>query len=387
MQQPCPGTTRFPTPLAILVVLAAVAVACNAPSASTPTDRALASSGMSEWEQTVAAARREGKIVIIGPQGDEVREVLTKGFSEKYPEIEVELASMAGNQAAPKILTEQAAGVYVTDLVIQGPTTVLHSLRPAGAVVPVRPYLTGPDVGPTSAWRGGDYVFADEAAQHSLMFSLYVREAFMYNADQVSPAEFTSWRDLLNPKWRGRIVLRDPRISGGGQAFAMLWYQTEGLGPEFIRQLLLLTQDLVISNDDTQINNWIARGQYAISIGAGNARFREFQQLGLPMRALEGAHIKEASPMTPGVGNLGVLANAPHPNAVKVYLNHLLSRDAQLAWTQVTGYPSVRQDIPTDHLLSFYVPKQGVKYFETYSDRLEPATEELNTFLRSVLPR
>jgi iron(III) transport system substrate-binding protein len=217
------------------------------------------------------------------------------------------------------------------------------------------------------------------------MFSLYAREAFMYNSDQVSPSEFTSWRDLLNPKWRGRIVLRDPRISGGGQAFALLWYKTEGLGPEFLRQLF--AHDIVISNDDTQIGNWIARGQYAISIGAGNARFREFLDLGLPMRALEGAHLKEASPVTPGVGNLAVAANPPHPNATKLYLNHLLSREAQLAWSKVTGFPSLRQDVPTDHLLSFYVPKRDVPYFETYSDRLGPATDELAAFLRTAMPR
>jgi iron(III) transport system substrate-binding protein len=380
-----PGTMHPRSMVAALAVIVAVIVACSAPTGTSPSNQAPVSGGISECDETVAAAKREGKVVIIGPQGDEVRHVLTEGFTQKYPEIEVELASMAGNQAAPKVLTEHAAGLYLTDLVIQGPTTILSSLKPAGAIVPVRPFLTGPDVGPANAWRGGDFVFADAEGQHSLMFSLYAREAFMYNSDQVSPSEFTSWRDLLNPKWRGRIVLRDPRVSGGGQAFALLWYQTEGLGPEFLRQLF--AHDVVISNDDTQIGNWIARGQYAISIGAGNARFREFQDLGLPMRALEGAQLKEASPVTPGVANLGVVANAPHPNATKVYLNHLLSRDAQLAWSKVTGFPSLRQDVPTDHLLPFYVPKPGVPYFETYSDRLGPATEELAAFLRTTLPR
>jgi iron(III) transport system substrate-binding protein len=362
-----------------------VGVLACAPTGATPSGQAIPAAPASEWDLTVAAARREGKVVIIGPQGDEVRQVLSEGFKQKYPEIDVELASLAGNQTTPKVLNEQAAGLYLTDLIINGPSSILSSLRPAGAVLPVRPFLTGPDVGPPSAWRGGDFVFADEDAQHSLMFSLYAREAFTYNADQVSPSEFTSWRDLLNPKWRGRIVLRDPRVSGGGQAFALLWYQTEGLGPEFIRQLI--AHDVTISSDDNQIVDWVARGQYAISIGAGNARFREFQQLGIPMRALEGAQLKEASPVTPGVGNLAVVANPPHPNAAKLYINHLLSRDAQIAWTQVTGFPSLRQDVPTDHLLPLYVPKPGVQYFETYSDRLAPATEELGAFLRSVLPR
>lgn len=363
----------------------AAAIACTAPTGSTPPDQAVSSGSASDWELTVAAARREGKVVILGPQGDEVRQFLSEGFKQQHPEIDVELASMAGNQAAPKVLTEQAAGLYSTDVIISGPTTILSSLRPVGAVVPIRPFLTGPDVGPAGAWRGGDFLFGDQDAQYSLMFSLYAREAFMYNSDQVSPSEFTSWRDLLNPKWRGRVVLRDPRVAGGGQAFALLWYQTEGLGPDFIRQLL--AHDITISNDDNQMVDWVARGQYAISIGAGNARFREFQHLGLPMRALEGAQLKEASPVTPGVGNMAVLANPPHPNATKVYINYVLSRDAQLAWSKVTGFPSVRQDVPTDHLLPFYVPKRGVPYFETYSDRLGPASEELAAYLRSVLPR
>jgi iron(III) transport system substrate-binding protein len=249
----------------------------------------------------------------------------------------------------------------------------------------VRPFLVGPDLGPSSAWRGGDYLFADDDAQYSLMFSLYCREAFMYNSDQVNPAEFTSWRDLLNPKWRGRVVLRDPRGAGGGQAFALLWFKTESLGPDFIRQLL--ANDVVLSNDDSQMVDWVARGTYAISIGAGNARFREFQDLGLPMKPLEGAALKEASTLTPGVGNLAVATNAPHPNATKLYLNYLLSREGQLAWTQVTGYPSLRQDVPTDNLLSFYVPKPGVPYFESYSDKLLPANEELATFLRTAITR
>jgi ABC-type Fe3+ transport system substrate-binding protein len=105
------------------------------------------------------------------------------------------------------------------------------------------------------------------------------------------------------------------------------------------------------------------------------------------MRALDGAQLKEASTLTPGVGNLAVAANAPHPNATKLYLNYLLSREGQVAWTQVTGYPSLRQDVPTDNLLSFYVPKPGVPYFASYSDKLLPASDELAAFLRTAISR
>jgi len=369
----------------VLLSLLAVLLGCAAPSASSPSgvSAGASSSISSEWAQTIADAKRETKLVIVGPQGDEVRQTLVEDFQRKYPDIQVDFSGMAGNQAVPRVLTEQAAGLYLTDVIVQGTTAILTGLRPAGALVAVRPFLSGPDVGPANAWRGGDYFFADDEGLYSLMFSLYSREAFIYNSDQVSPAEFTSWRDLLNPKWRGRIVLRDPRVTGGGQAFALLWYVTDTLGQDFIRQLV--AQEPIISADDTQIVDWIARGQYAISIGAGNARFREFQELGLPARALDGAQLKEASVVTPGVGNLAVAANPPHPNATKVYLNHLLSAEGQLAWSKTTGFPSLRRDVPTDHLLPFYVPKDGVPYLDTYRDR-GPVADEMAAFLRTLIP-
>src|SRR5213595_41612 len=61
------------------------------------------------WEQILAAAKKEGVVAVIGPQGSETRDALTQGFQKKYPEINVELVSMAGNQIGPKLLNELTA--------------------------------------------------------------------------------------------------------------------------------------------------------------------------------------------------------------------------------------------------------------------------------------
>jgi hypothetical protein len=57
-----------------------------------------------EWDQIVEAAKREGKVVVIGTRGPEARDALTKGFQRKYPGIQVDLTGMAGNEFLPNCL-------------------------------------------------------------------------------------------------------------------------------------------------------------------------------------------------------------------------------------------------------------------------------------------
>ena len=99
------------------------------------TAAAMAQSSQS-WEQILAAAKKEGVVAVIGAQGSETRDALTQGFQKKYPEINVELVSMAGNQIGPKLLNELTASRFTTDVVITGTTTALETLVPAKAGAP-----------------------------------------------------------------------------------------------------------------------------------------------------------------------------------------------------------------------------------------------------------
>ena len=77
------------------------------------------SGAQSQWNEIVEAAKREGSVVVVGPQGNETREALTVGFQKKYPEIKVEHSSAAGAQLPPKLLAEQTAGRYSVDVLVQ----------------------------------------------------------------------------------------------------------------------------------------------------------------------------------------------------------------------------------------------------------------------------
>ena len=96
-------------------------------------------------------------------EGNETREALTLGFQKKYPEIKVEHSSAAGAQLPPKLLAEQKAERYSVDVLVQGTTTVINGLIPVKAVMPIQPYLVGPNSRDSTPWFNKKFSFADEA--------------------------------------------------------------------------------------------------------------------------------------------------------------------------------------------------------------------------------
>ena len=372
----------------LTLLLASCAPAAPAPpptSAPAPTSAPTAAKPTGDWDQIVAAAKREGTISLIGPQGSASQQVLTTGFSGKYPDIKVEYNGLAGAQTGPKVINEQAANQNTTDLIITGTATAISSLMPAKAVDPIPPLLVGPNESDPSVWLGKKLTFADSQGQYVLVFSGYVKAPIVYNPDVVNPDQFTSYRDLLDPKWKGKMAFRDPRLAGGGLASATFMYTTESLGKDYLTQLF--KQDIVISSDDQQMVDWVARGQYPIIIGPSDTLVNQYIAKGLPVRNLDSARMKEGAYYTSGNGSLVAVHNPPHPNALKVYLDYLLSKDGQTGWVKSQGFPSLRQDVPTDNVLDLLIPKPGVTYQENSSEPYVKLQPEIVAFLKTVIPQ
>jgi iron(III) transport system substrate-binding protein len=338
-----------------------------------------------EWDQTIAAAKREGKIVLIGPPGAEISTALTQGFQKKHPEIQAEFSGLTTQQATTRLRTELAAGVYQFDIFITGTTTALDILLPAKALVPLKPFLVGPNSLDTSKWRGGKFLFSDDAGTYNLVFTSHVNPPFPYNPNLVLAGEITSWKDLLKPKWKGRISARDPIAAGGAQSLAVFWYSHEALGKEFIQSLF--AQEIVISRDDRQMLDFAIKGKQPIALGASDTLANEMIAKGLPLKQMEAEQLREGTYATPGNGTLVVVRNAPHPNAVKVFLDYFLSSEGQNAWSKASGFPSLRQDVPRDHVNPMLIPKEGVRYQEQYSERFVEIRRETVNFLKTVIAR
>jgi iron(III) transport system substrate-binding protein len=358
--------------IAIAVGVLAPAVAIAQPSQS--------------WEQILSAAKKEGVVAVIGPQGSETRDALTLAFQKKYPDIRVELQSMAGNQIGPKLHNELAASRFTTDVVITGTTTALETLVPAKAAAPIKPVLIGPNTQDPSKWRGGKLTFSDDTQTYNLIFSSYVKAPFIYNANLVSAGDFKSWKDLLDPKWHGKITLKDPISAGGGLGNSTLWYTHESLGKDFIRKLLT-QKDMVMPRDDRQMLDFAAHGKYPIAIGPSDVLTNEFISRGLPLKHLHPETLREGTYITAGNGSLVIVRNAPHPNALRVYVDYLLSAEGQLEWSKAVRFASLRRDVPKDHVQEILVPRENMTYRDISMRRYVDLREEIVQFIKSVLSR
>lgn len=342
-----------------------------------------------EWKQVVEAAKKEGKVVVGlgGGGGSDVRTLFTDGFQKQFPEIKVDLTIFGGGaRLVSRVLTERRAGKYQWDVYTGGTTTAIEHLIPAGVLDPIRPALILPEVVEPRKWFGGQIDFSDDAAVHNLVFGGYVKPPFAYNSKLVNKKEIDSYLDLLDSKWRGKITVHNPLESGSGLAAVTFWYGTPALGKEFIRRILT-EQKVMIVRDYRQQLEWIARGDYLVGIGHHQELFTEFRDKGLPLAQLTASDVKEANYVTAAVGSLGLVNRGPHPNAAKVFINWLLSRETQTAWVRATGFWSRRVDVPHDHLDPALLPKieKLSSYQLNYKEEWVKKRKEIQEFLRTIL--
>lgn len=148
------------------------------------------------------------------------------------------------------------------------------------------------------------------------------------NRDQVPVSEFNTAKQLLDPKFKGKIALVDLTRVGGGTGVMTGIVRVEG--EDFLRQLLA-QQAPVIQDNQGLVNQWLVTGQYPIAIGAALAGIRDFQNKGVGAKA-ELLREPQYSYLNPA--GAVVIAKAPHPNATRVFLGWLLSQEGQDQWAQ-----------------------------------------------------
>jgi ABC-type Fe3+ transport system substrate-binding protein len=92
--------------------------------------------------------------------------------------------------------------------------------------------------------------------------------------------------------------------------------------------------------------------------------------------------IREGSDVSPANGSVALFNRAPHPNAAKVYINWLLSKEGQTEFARAAGYVSARVDAPTDHAPSWRVPAPGA--IKTYDLRAVGMRDEVISLLEEI---
>jgi iron(III) transport system substrate-binding protein len=334
-----------------------------------------------EWERVISAGKKEGAVSVVGVAGADVRDALTVPFTKQYG-INVEFFGAAGSQTSARILSERQAGKFLWDVYVGGTTTGLLSLAPAGCFDPIEPALIITELKDPKKWRGGGLEFADDARRMLVMMPT-VRVSLAVNSQIVDPKSIRSYRDLLQPKWKGKLLIDDPRLAGSSQATFTFFYLHPDLGPEFIRSLA--KQDPVLVRDPPQSLSMLGQGKYPLMVGPRDGILIDAMRRGIPIAAVEPNILREGSDVSSGAGNVALFNRAPRPNAAKLYINWLLSKDGQYGYGKALGFVSKRLDVPHDYAESWRVPQPGA--IKTYDQAALALKDTLLPFLHEVFGR
>jgi len=331
-----------------------------------------------DWENTLAAAKKEGKVSVITDVTASLRDALTREFQKRYG-ISVELFGSSGREVPPRVAAERKAGQFLWDIYIHGSTTALQAMIPMGAFDPLEPALIQQDVKDPKTWRGGAIEFLDPGKMVMVM-TPFQRGTIFYNSKLVKVNEFTSHKDLLNPKWKGKLVVDDPRRGGPGVATFTFFYLHPQLGPDFIRALG--KQQMTMLRDYVQEVDAVGQGRYPVLVGGADFVAINRAKQGAPIAIVDPRELKEGTDVSPANGNLALFNRAPNPNAAKIYINWLLSKEGQTSFARANGYVSARLDVPTDHTEPWRVPLPGA--IKTYTLDAMKVRSEVQSLLKEV---
>jgi len=315
-----------------------------------------------EWDKTVKAAEDEGALVIYMTQS--LEPVFRASFQKKYPRIKLTTVTGRGPELSQRVMSERRADKFAVDLYISGSTSprIFHRAKILEAIDSL---LLLPDVVDPSGWYEARHHYNDAEGRYIFVFEGTPRSGdITYNTKVVQRGEIKSYWDLLTPKWKGKIVSVDPLVAGPISAAQIFFYKNPALGGEFLRRLYADT-DMAILRSNEQMMDWLSAGKYVFALGAREVDTAMLQ--GLPLNQFLPGVLKEGSSVTAYNGTLSYFSRAPHPNAAKVAVNWLLSREGQTAWldaSQKTGglHDSLREDIAKDKVSEWARRVKGGKY-------------------------
>jgi iron(III) transport system substrate-binding protein len=303
----------------------------------------------------IEAAKKEGEINWYSTQiiSQLVRPV-TAAFEKKYPGIKVRYTRANATEVAVKILNESRAGRVQSDL-FDGTTTVVP-LKKEGFVLQWLPDAAKDY--PADVKDKDGYWIAN---------NLFIITPGFNTSLVPRGSEPKTYQDLLNPKWRGKLAWNGfPTSSGlGGFVGTVLTEMGREQGMAYLRELS--KQNVAnLRGSAREVLDQVIAGEYAVALQIFNHHAVISARKGAPVDWIK---------MEPATGTLSVLSihkNAPHPNAAKLLVDFIISKEGQEVFRDadyIPAHPDVSALVPT------LKPKEGnfrVQFFtpEETEDRM-----------------
>lgn len=329
------------------------------------------------------AARQEGKVVTKAPSTPQVEEQVFPAFEDEMG-IDVEVVAGRSSELIASQESERAAGIYSLDTFVGGPTTLGTVFLPRGWLEPIDDDLVAMEVLDESNYVTGNVPWAQglpwyDDERHVLFSSFFQASQIAINTDLVGEGEITSHMDLLDPKWKGRIVADDPRVTGNGDSVALMLQ--EEYGDDFLRDLYV-GQEVALFSDYRQQQDALNRGQFAVSLAPRHEEVAASMADGLPVDIFIP---EDAQGSSGGDTFLAMWANAPHPNAAALFLNWLACPAGNELLNNAQSYQSVRTDVDVDFPEWMAVDPKDENVFHTHDPAVLPRVQEVHELMTTII--
>ena len=318
----------------LLVVLVAVAAAGCGRSDAPGTHAAGGSNPASvepiptaSSESLVSDATKEGNIVWYTSNTRPMATDIAQRFEAKYPGIKVEIFQAGGSQILSKVAAELAAGGLKADIVDYSDGAAIIAQAHNGLFARYTPENSA---GIPAQLKDSDGYWVSSGA--------FLTTTIAYNTSAVGAADAPkSWRDLLDPKWKGKVAMGSPNYAGTALATLAAWDQN--LGSDYVDKLGGNGLNVSQSFGDTE--NAGVSGQSPIAIVLSFRAYAD-QAAGKPVMVI-----------TPSEGQVGLVttmainAKAAHPKAAELLENFIFSDESQKKFVQTYFFPA-RSDVSYD---------------------------------------
>jgi iron(III) transport system substrate-binding protein len=364
----------------ILGVVLGATIAFAAPS--TP-----AAAESLEWDALVKAAQREGKVelVLSGQVPQRLRPAMSE-FEKKYG-IRVNSQIGGGSAHISRLLAERRLNRYSLDVWLGGATGVISSLLPIGAAVPFAELLVDPEVKDPSRWFQGKHHYIDPEGRYVFVWGASPTYNVAYNTKLVEPNEIRSYADLLNPKWKGKIVSWSPGQGAGASIIPMFF--NPKIGEEWFRRWAT-EMNVTIVTDARQGAEWVALGRFAIGMFGLNTQAEALKDQGFPIKDYLPHPMAEGEVLSASAANIMVMDKAPNPNAAQLFINWALSKEGQASFVKASGSTdSLRTDVPNEGLEPQYRIDPSADYIVAfsnpeYAERQDEVLAKLKTIMQEA---
>jgi iron(III) transport system substrate-binding protein len=272
----------------------------------------------------IDAAKKEGQVIYYTSTDLPVAEKVAKAFEAKYPGIAVRVERTGAERVFQRIGQEYSSNIHAVDVVNSSDAAHFIVWKRDGILAPYVPE----DVARfPEAHRDVDGQFASFRVWLSII---------AYNTNLVKAEDAPkSFADLLDPKWKGKIVKAHPGYSG--TIMTATYQMQRDLGWTFFEQLA--KQNIMQVQSSADPPKKLDLGERAVMADGNEYNIFQLKESGRPV---EPVYATEGSPLI--IGPNGIFKSSPNPNAAKLFQSFCFGREAQQLIIDVGGLRSVHPD-------------------------------------------